>query len=78
MNHSSDERILERIRAEYIEMPGMSLRLDQLARLCGVEAAVCKRVLDELIETRFLHLKGNGAYARPTSEAGHLPTAKVH
>ena len=78
MSNSSHDRILERIRAEYVEMPGMSLRLDQLARLSGVEASVCKRVLDALIETKFLHLKGDGAYARLTPEASHLRAAKVH
>ena len=78
MTNSSNDRILERIRAEYVEMPGMSLRLEQLARLCGIEASICKRVLDTLIETEFLHLKADGEYARRTPEASHLRVAKVH
>jgi DNA-binding IclR family transcriptional regulator len=75
---SLDDRILERIRAEYVEMPGMSLRLDQLARLCGIEASMCQRALDTLIATKFLHLKEDGEYARYTPEASHLRLAKVH
>jgi hypothetical protein len=56
----------------------MSRRLDQLARPCGVETLMCTRVLDILIETKFLHLKEDGAYARRTPEASHLRLAKVH
>src|SRR5256885_16506125 len=32
-----DHAVLERIRAEYLEMPGLSLKADQVQRLCGVE-----------------------------------------
>jgi hypothetical protein len=78
LNNSSEDWILERIRAEYVEMPGMSLRLDQLARLCGIEASVCKRALDALIEIKFLCLRGDGAYARLSPEAAHRRTVKAH
>jgi DNA-binding IclR family transcriptional regulator len=76
LDNSSDD-IFERIRADYVEMPGMSLRLDQLARLCGIETSVCKRALDALIEIKFLHLRGDGGYARLSPEATHLRTAKA-
>jgi hypothetical protein len=58
------DALLTRIRAEYQEMPGMTLRLEQVARLCGVERSTCKQVLDALVDTRFLCLKPNGVYAR--------------
>src|SRR5207248_721947 len=38
--------ILERVRAEFIEMPGLRLKLEQVQRLCGVDRAVCQHVLD--------------------------------
>jgi hypothetical protein len=79
-NHTlalADPAVVARIRAEYLEMPGMSLTLDQVVRLCGVERALCKPVLDALIETRFLSLKPTGAYARPTEESGRLRMATV-
>jgi DNA-binding IclR family transcriptional regulator len=56
--------VLARIRAEYVEMPGMSLRLEQVARLCGVDMDTCKLVLDALVEARFLRLAGDGRYSR--------------
>ncbi len=37
-----DQRVLERIRAEYLEMPGLKLTADQLQRLCGIEQTICK------------------------------------
>jgi hypothetical protein len=37
MHTSADQQVLERIRAEYLEMPGLCLKADQVQRLCGVE-----------------------------------------
>jgi hypothetical protein len=77
LKNSPDDRILERIRAEYVEMPGMSLRLEQLARLVGVEVSACKRVVEALIETQFLYVNGDGAYGRLPPEAHHLRAVRV-
>jgi hypothetical protein len=57
-------RVLERIRAEFLEMPGLRLRPEQVQRLCGVEQSICKRVLDALVDGEFLCVKPDGAYAR--------------
>ena len=45
MNASPAERLLERVRAEYLEMPGLRLTLKQVQRLCGIERTVCQMVL---------------------------------
>ena len=58
-----------RIRAEYLEMPGLRLTLEQARRLCGVERALCQVVLDALVDERFLSVKVDGAYARVTDGA---------
>ena len=57
---------LTRLRAEYLEMPGLQLTRGQVQRLCGLEPAVCERVLDTLVDMRFLCLTANGSYARFT------------
>ena len=57
-------RVLERIRAEFLEMPGLRLKPEQVQRLCGVEQNVCKHVLDSLVDHEFLCVKPDGAYAR--------------
>ena len=47
------ERLLERIRAEYLEMPGLCLTSEQVQRLCGVERTICQLVLDSLVDAKF-------------------------
>jgi hypothetical protein len=67
-----DQRVLERIRAEYLEMPGMKLRIEQVTRLCGIEQTMCQLVLDALVKANFLCLKSDGTYVRVT-EGRSLP-----
>jgi hypothetical protein len=69
----SNNPLLGRIRAEYLEMPGLRLTLDQAQRLCGVERGLCKTVLDALVAARFLCIKPDGAYARTCD--GEFPPA---
>jgi hypothetical protein len=63
--------LLRRIRAEYLEMPGLRLTLAQAQRLCGVERVACQLVLDMLVEVKFLCVKLDGAYARLTDGADY-------
>jgi hypothetical protein len=63
--------VLERLRAEYLEMPGMWLTVQQVQRLCGVERTVCQWALDSLVATKFLCVKSDGSYARSTD--GEMP-----
>ena len=65
------EMILARIRAEYLEMPGLRLTHQQAQRLCGIEVTLCKMVLEALVDTNFLCLKPDGAYARATDGVDH-------
>ena len=64
--------LLRRIRAEYLEMPGLRLTVEQAQRLCGVERTLCKTLLDALVDARFLCVKSDGAYARASD--GELPS----
>ncbi len=66
MSASPPEQLLERIRAEYLEMPGLRLKLEQVQRLCGVERTLCQLVLNSLVDAKFLCVKPDGAYARLT------------
>ncbi len=56
--------ILHRIRAEYLEMPGLSLKPEQVQRLCGVDRAVCETALTFLVDSGFLSMRPDGAYGR--------------
>jgi hypothetical protein len=60
-----------RLRAEFLEMPGLRLKPDQVQRLCGVERTMCQMVLDALVDEQFLCVRSDGHYARLTT--GHHP-----
>jgi hypothetical protein len=62
---------LNRLRAEFLEMPDLRLKSEQVQRLCGVERMICQLVLDSLVDEQFLCLKLDGHYARLTT--GHHP-----
>lgn len=61
--------LLERIRGEFLESPGLHLTGEQAQRLCGVERMICQRVLDALVDMKFLCVRPNGVYARLTDGA---------
>jgi hypothetical protein len=63
------DAVLERLRAEFMEMPGLRLTQEQVQRLCGVEERVCQVVLDALVDAKFLYLKSDGVYGRLTDGA---------
>ena len=65
------EDVVNHLRAEYLEMPGLRLKANQVQRLCGIEQTMCQRVLDSLLESNFLCLKPDGAYARTTDGVDH-------
>jgi hypothetical protein len=58
--------VLHRLRAEYMEMPGLRLKAQQVQRLCGIEPTMCQAVLDALVAEGFLSAKADGHYARLT------------
>jgi len=64
MSVSLHEQIMGRIRAEYREMPDMSLRSEQVQRLCGIEGVLCKEALDALVAAKFLRVRSDGSYVR--------------
>ena len=57
------QHVVARIRAEYLEMPGLRLTQPQLQRLLGVDPTICASVLDALVDARFLCVKADGRYA---------------
>lgn len=55
---------IERLRGEFLEMPGLRLTATQAQRLCGVESTICQAVLDALVVEDFLRLNTQGIYSR--------------
>ena len=58
------DAVVNRLRAEFLEMPGLRLTCAQVQRLCGVEKTLCQLGLDSLVETKFLYVRSDGIYAR--------------
>ena len=58
------DALLNRIRSEFLEMPGLRLTREQAQRLYGLERTLCQRTLDRLVEARFLCIASNGTYGR--------------
>src|SRR5438874_13443919 len=52
MNTFLDRPVLDRVRAEYLEMPGMKLRIEQVQRLCGIDETTCKLHQPNRVATR--------------------------
>ena len=67
------EDILQRIRGEYLEMPGLCLTHAQARRLWGLDAQTCASLLTSLTEDHFLHLRSDGTYGRISDCAVALP-----
>jgi hypothetical protein len=76
VNDTSSYRLaFDRIRAEYLEMPGMRLSVDQVHRLCGVDVETCRAVLEDLVRAKFLQHGADGTYLRTSSQSDGLLTS---
>jgi hypothetical protein len=53
---------LQCIRAEYQEMPGLSLNKEQMQKMWGLDAFVCDALVDALVAARVLRRRVGGAY----------------
>lgn len=56
--------LLERMRAEFVEMPGLTLTLSQAARLWCLTAPQAKAALTELVDGGVLMRDPKGVYRR--------------
>lgn len=60
----TDETLRARVRAEFLEMPGLNLTARQARRLLGLEAPTCDTLLGELVQTGFLRYTPDGRFIR--------------
>ena len=57
-------QIQRRVRAEFAEMPGMQVTLEQAMRLWSLNRETCESVIGELMASRFLQRDLHGRYRR--------------
>ena len=60
----SIEGSLRRVRAEYLEMPGLNLTQSQMERLCGLDPLTCESLIEALVRAKFLRHNRRGAFIR--------------
>lgn len=58
------ELVTKRVRAEFEEMPGMTLTMRQASRLFGIEGDVCRKVFDRLVRMSYLKWTASGSVTR--------------
>jgi hypothetical protein len=58
------QKLVERVRCEFLEMPGLRLTMPQAARLWGLDLPSCEAVVDALVRCEFLQRTGSGTVAR--------------
>jgi hypothetical protein len=62
------EKWVERVRAEYLEMPGLSLTRPQIRRLWRLNEALCDAVVGTLVASHFLRLRPDHTYALDSND----------
>ena len=66
--------VLSRLRAEFVEMPGLRLTPEQVQRLCGVErGALPDGCFRRLVDAKFLCVTPDGHYARLVDDTIQRP-----
>lgn len=58
------EQLVGRVRAEFLEMPGLRLTVRQARRFWGLDERLCDTILRLLVEARFLRRTQDGFFAR--------------
>ena len=58
------DTLLQRIRSEYTEMPGLKLTEAQARRLWNIDGPTCRLVLTTLLDQRFLKRTPSDTYIR--------------
>ncbi len=62
-NLSSRRALVRRIHGEFLEMPGLTLSIQQAARLFSLPTSVCTSVFGELVGGNCLRVTIDGRYA---------------
>ena len=56
------ERLVQRVRGEFLEVPGLQLTAEEARRFWRLEEPLCNAILLRLVEARFLRRTREGAF----------------
>ena len=65
--------ILQRIRGEFVEMPGLRLTPAQAQRLWGLDRRTCEQLLEALVSSQFLSQTRDGSFVRTDGGPKRVP-----
>lgn len=65
--------MLQRIRGEFVEMPGLRLTPAQAQRLWGLERRRCEELLKVLVKDNFLSQTRDGSFIKTDGGPRRLP-----
>jgi len=68
--HTSPTEWFQRIKSEYLELPGPDLTRPQAPQLWGLDPMACERLRSELIDSGFLTRTSPGTYLTARHEIG--------
>jgi hypothetical protein len=76
--------VVDRVRAEFVEMPGLELTLPQAVRLWTLGADDCRHVVDALVDVGFLKWTARRTIVRtgldlpigPAMQAAYIPVRR--
>jgi hypothetical protein len=74
----SPEDWAERIRREFVALPGLRLTMAQASRILGLEPGLCRQVLDRLVARQFLSAQPDGTYLRLDQLPARAAGADAH
>ena len=72
-----DDRMLQRVCGEFLEMPGLRLTCKQAQRLWGLDEPTCRELLEYLVDAKFLRPSGPGMYARTSDGVAERPRLRM-
>jgi hypothetical protein len=61
---TGERDLVDRTRAEFLEMPGLHLTLSQACRLWSLDPGVCEKLFSDLVKERFLQSTRTGFVRR--------------
>ncbi len=56
--------VAARVRAEFEEMPGLTLTVPEASRLFGLDEDICRTIVERLVRSAYLRRMNNGSVTR--------------
>jgi hypothetical protein len=72
-----DDLVLQRVKGEFLEMPGLRLTCQQAQRLWGLDQQTCSDLLAFLVDAKFLYQPRQGTYMRMADDHTDWPPPRM-